>query len=169
MAERREGTGKTQPRVAVPPTWADIRRQHESALLRAGEVLAGNYVARRLIGTGGMAQVYEADDLALARRVAIKVAKPLWPAERVTLLREEAKALAAVRHPGLIAVHAIGTHRGLEYMVMELIPGMNLDERLEELRARKERMSIEEAVDILHKIAEALTAVHEAGLAHRDV
>ena len=101
-----------------------------------GERLAGSYQVCGLVGRGGMSLVYEADDLALRRRVAVKVNTD--DADDAGDLRREAQALAAVRHPGLPVVHALGEHRGIPFMVMERLYGVSLAEDL--ARVVTERM-----------------------------
>src|SRR5437879_10135404 len=76
-------------------------------IFSSGTVLSGAYQIRRMLGEGGMGQVFEAQDLHLNRRVAIKVA---WPDSRMPSIRREAQALAIMQHPSLPAVHAFGVH-----------------------------------------------------------
>src|SRR5436309_3345683 len=99
------------------------RTPGRGAIFAPDEVLNGTYVIRRLIGQGGMGQVFEAHDRALNRRVAIKAARPLIeipavPPTELSPLRKEAQALAAVRNASVVTVHGLGVHRGVEYMVM---------------------------------------------------
>jgi len=131
-------------------------------------VVGTAYEIKELIGRGGMSEVYEARDLLLRRPVALKVALPGIP---TGLLRQEAEFLAAFRHPGLVTVHSFGVEDGLEYMVMERLGGKTLREHLDRrMRRRKEiPFTIEEAVEILAGTAEALSVLHNAGLAHRDL
>jgi serine/threonine-protein kinase len=145
-----------------------------TAPLALGEVVAERFVVRRLLGQGSAGRVYEADDCVLRRRVALKVARNESAGEG--LLRE-AHALAAIRHPGLVAVFDVVTHRGAVVVVLERIYGVTL---AEELAGRSERarasaqapaspFSVEEVLETLDQLADALGAVHRAGLAHRDV
>ena len=131
-----------------------------------GEVLNETYEIRAVIGEGGMGQVYEADDLVLHRRVAIKAG---WPERGRQWLRMEAAALAAVRHPAMVAVHHLATHHDTDYVVMERIYGVALSTHIARRRAATDRFTIDEIVDVLMAIADGLSAVHRAGLAHRDV
>lgn len=112
-----------------------------------------------------MSFVWEAEDLELSRRVAVKIVDdPVLGAE---LLLREARALASVRHPGLPTVHGVGVHDGWTYLVMERVFGVTLEEHLD--RRRAQPLSSEEGVAILGPIAEILAAVHGAGMAHRDL
>jgi serine/threonine-protein kinase len=127
-----------------------------------GEVLSDTYQIRGCLGEGGMSQVFEAQDLLLKRRVAIKAS---WPHADGPSLRKEAQALAVLRHPNLAVVHAFGTHRGIDYLVMERIWGVTLKEHLE----RRGALEIDEAIDILTALAQTLDAIHRAGVIHRDI
>jgi serine/threonine-protein kinase len=134
--------------------------------LSIGERLAGAYQLCGLIGRGGMSLVYEAEDLALRRRVAIKLNTD---DEDGTDLRREAQALAAVRHPGLPIVHGLGMHGGVPFLVMERLYGVSLEEDLRRVRMAAGGFPVADAVDILVALADVLADVHRAGLAHRDV
>ncbi|MCC6646641.1 MAG: protein kinase [Polyangiaceae bacterium] len=144
---------------SVPPD--DVRD-----IFEVGQVLSDTYEIRAVIGAGGMGQVFEAHDLLLHRKVAIKAA---WPELRDSPVRKEAQALAAIRHPGLVQVYAAGTHDGVEYVVMERVVGVSLDTHLERRASQGERLEITEALDLLIPITDALVAVHGAGIAHRDI
>jgi len=131
-----------------------------------GEVLNDTYLVRSVIGDGAMGQVLEAQDLKLLRRVAIKVA---WTSAIPVTIRHEAQALAAIRHAGLPAVYALAQHGNHEYMVMERIHGTALDEVLLRAKESRQPIAIRRVVDLLCAVAEALAAVHGAGLIHRDI
>jgi serine/threonine-protein kinase len=113
-----------------------------------------------------MGVVYEAHDRMLDRKVAIKTA--LTPEYAVTL-RNEAVAMAAVQHPNLVTIHAMGFEGDAPYMVMERVLGGTLGERIDEAFANGTLVPLDEALGALVSIADALTAIHRAGLAHRDV
>jgi serine/threonine-protein kinase len=133
---------------------------------RSGQALAGGFLIGDVLGAGGMGVVYEAHDQRLDRTVAIKA--PLDEAYGETL-RREAVAMAAVHHPNLVGVHSLGREGDLDYMVMERVFGMTLDERITEAVETRKPIALEEALAVVSAIADALTAVHRAGLAHRDV
>jgi serine/threonine-protein kinase len=135
-------------------------------VLSIGETVADTYEIRAMLGAGGMGEVYEAHDRVLNRRVALKVIRPNIPAE---YLLREGRALAAIHHPGVVAVHAMGWHRDISFLVLERVLGLSLDRMLDDRRARGERFAIGEALDLLVAIADTLSVVHRAGLAHRDV
>ncbi|MFO0673542.1 MAG: serine/threonine-protein kinase [Polyangiaceae bacterium] len=83
-------------------------------------------------------------------------------------MQNEARALAAMRHPSLVTVHALGEHEGVPFMVMEHVPGITLAALIEKRRLG-DSADVEETLDVLISIAEGLAAVHRAGLAHRDL
>jgi serine/threonine-protein kinase len=136
-------------------------------LFTIGDLVAGVYEIRALLGAGANGEVYEAFDRRLLRRVALKAS---WrDALLRDLLTKEAQALAAIRHPSLLTVHALGTHDGVDFFVMELVNGVTLETHVERRKASGEPLSTDEALEILVAIAEGLAAVHRAGIAHRDV
>ncbi len=135
-------------------------------IFKHGDVLADTYEIRGILGAGGMGQVFDAHDLLLNRRVAIKAH---WPTLRQFSLRKEAQALAAVRHPSMVTVYAIDKHADVEFLVMEHVPGVTLEAHLEQRREVGDLFTTKEALDILVCIADGLAAVHRAGIAHRDV
>ncbi len=140
--------------------------RESAAVFELGELIADNYEVRAVLGTGGMGEVYEAHDRMLNRRVALKVVRP---SIKPDYLLREGRALAAIHHPGIVAVHTMGAHRGIAFLVLERVSGLSLDRMIAERRQRGERFAVGEALDLLVAIAEALTFVHRAGLAHRDV
>ena len=133
-----------------------------------GNVLDGVYRVERLIGTGAMGYVLAAEDLALGRRVAVKV---LWPsigqrAEAVLRFRREARAMARVHSPYAVKLHGFGVlDGGACYLVMELVDG----EPLARVLKREGRLPARRAVAILRKIAEVLLDAHAQGVIHRDL
>ncbi len=135
-------------------------------LFARGELVSGQYEIRELLGRGSMGEVFDAQDLDLNRRVALKAA---FPHIDRSLTRKEAQGLAAVRHHGVTAVYAIGEHRDVPYFVMERLLGESLTSRIESRQMEGELFSVGEALDVLIPLAETLAAVHAAGIAHRDV
>jgi hypothetical protein len=144
--------------------------------LEAPPAEAGDGVPRRfddyrleeLLGRGGMGAVWRAVQVSLSRPVAVKVlhAPLALSADRV---RRETAALARLRHPGIVAVHASGVVAGRPYFVMELVEGASLERRLPEggrLPGREEAARLSAT---LAQVAHALHHAHEAGVIHRDV
>jgi serine/threonine-protein kinase len=137
----------------------------DAPLLPSGTVLAGVYEVRGLLGSGGMAQVFDARDRALDRRVAVKIA---WP-NAVSALRAEGRALAALQHPSVVGVFHAGTQGDLEYLVLEYIAGESLRAHLDERRLEGAPLPIDAGLALVRAIAGALAVVHGAGLSHRDL
>ncbi|MRG94013.1 serine/threonine-protein kinase [Polyangium spumosum] len=136
--------------------------------LRPGDTF-DRYVIEALLGEGGMGEVYQARDVRLQRRVALKVlrkdaaADPEgWQRALVRMLRE-ARAAAALNHPNTIAIYDIGEAEKLPYLAMELIEGLSLR------RLIGGGASITTRLGWLLDVARALSAAHRAGLVHRDV
>ncbi len=148
----------------TPPPPSSSRES--KPVLAQGELVADTYEIRSMLGSGGMGEVYEAHDRVLNRRVALKVIRPNVPAE---YLLREGRALAAIRHPGVVAVHAMGTHRHVSFLVLERVLGLSLDRMLDDRRKHGERFAVSEALELLTAIADGLSVVHRAGLAHRDI
>jgi serine/threonine protein kinase len=137
-----------------------------NAAFAVGGLVSGTYEIRRVVGAGGMGTVYEAHDRLLNRRVALKVAQSTGPEFS---LRKEAQALAAIRHPSMVTVFAIGNHGGVEYLVMEMILGTTLHDHFHKSIRSGKQLTIREVLDILIGIAEGLAAVHASGISHRDI
>jgi serine/threonine protein kinase len=140
--------------------------------LLAGRVLGDRYRIEAVIGRGGMGVVYRARDLRLDREVAVKVmvAPSHDPVSRAALrsrFHREARTIARLHHPNVVAVHDFGTDAtlDLDYLVMELLRGEDLAARL----ARSGPPPLRLALQILCDAARGLAAGHQAGLVHRDV
>lgn len=134
-------------------------------LFQRGELLDDVYEVGEILGTGGMGQVFEAVDRRLDREVAVKA---LWPEFDGSYIRDEGRALAALRHPGVVAVHAMGHHGGVEYLIMERLRGLSLRDHISH-RGKESPFPVDETLDILIDIADALTILHRAGFVHRDL
>jgi eukaryotic-like serine/threonine-protein kinase len=135
----------------------------------AGPLLAGRYRLDRLIASGGMAQVWEAVDEVLSRRVAVKLLHPHLAADTTFLARFRREAVAAARlvHPSIVAIYDTHSDDSVEAIVMELVKGRTLRQ---EIDSRPERvLEPHEAAAIVAAVAEALDVAHKAGVVHRDV
>lgn len=139
-----------------------MNEEDDHLIFGPGTLVADTYKVRALLGAGGAAQVFDAFDVNLARRVAVKANLPA-----TSSIKNEARALAAVRHPGVVTVHAFGVHDGIEYMVMEHIAGVTLRNHLESLESSE--LPLGERLDILIAVADGLAAIHRAGISHGDV
>ena len=131
----------------------------------------GWYETTGAIGAGGMGEVYQAHDTKLGRDVAIKVLPEAFAhdPERLSRFQREAKMLAALNHPNIATIYGLEQSNGTSYLVMELVPGETLAERVKREGGREGAVSIEEALAIAKQIAEALEAAHEKGIIHRDL
>jgi serine/threonine protein kinase len=138
-------------------------------LLAFGEVVAASYETRGLLGRGGMSQVFEAKDRALNRRVAVKVADPRQAPHSDEHVRREGLALAAMRHPSLVTIHAAGEHRRMPFLVLERIYGLSLEEHFHQRRLANQPFTLDETLDVLIGLVEGLSVIHHAGIVHRDV
>ena len=127
----------------------------------------GSYEVVALIGSGGMGEVYQAHDTKLGRDVAIKVLPEAFAhdPQRLSRFQREAKLLASLNHPNIATIHGLEESNGTHYLVMELVPGETLRERV----AREGALPVEEALGIAKQIAEALEAAHEKSIIHRDL
>ncbi|HEX8151898.1 MAG TPA: serine/threonine-protein kinase, partial [Thermoanaerobaculia bacterium] len=121
----------------------------------------------RLLGAGGMGEVYLAEDDRLQRKVALKVLPERFAAEqeRVRRFEREARAASALNHPNIITIYEIGQDDGRHYIATEYIEGVTLRERI----ASPEPITIGEILDVAAGVANALAAAHEAGIVHRDI
>ncbi|HEX7498694.1 MAG TPA: serine/threonine-protein kinase [Polyangia bacterium] len=135
---------------------------------RAGTVLEGAYHLTRLIGEGSMGSVYEAVQLRLGKRVAVKVLARHLATNQKSLARfhREAEITSRLGHPHLVSLVDYGqAESGEPYLVMEYLEGEDLDHRLR----RVGRMPIEAVVHVVKQVASALSAAHAQGIVHRDL
>lgn len=124
------------------------------------------YRILRELGRGGMGVVHEALDTTLGRRVALKLLPPERVAddERRERFLREARAASALNHPGIVTVHDLGSAEGLDFIVMELVEGETLAERI-----ARGPMALGPALDLAVQVADALARAHAAGIVHRDL
>jgi eukaryotic-like serine/threonine-protein kinase len=134
--------------------------------LKSGTHL-GSYEVLAAIGSGGMGEVYSAHDNKLGRDVAIKVLPEAFARdpERLSRFQREAKMLASLNHPNIAAIYGLDEDASRNYLVMELIPGETLRERI----AREGPLPVEEALGICRQITEGMEAAHDKGIIHRDL
>ena len=125
------------------------------------------YRVLRQLGEGGMGLVFEAEDVKLGRRVALKVMKPEIAAKeqhRARFLRE-ARTAAQVEHDHICPIYQVGEENGVPFIAMPFLKGEPLDVRMK----RQKSLPLPEAIRIGREVAEGLAAAHEAGLVHRDI
>ncbi len=130
-----------------------------------------HYRVLQVVGGGGMGVVYKAEDLKLGRQVAIK----FLPAEMASdpkafkRLEREARAASALEHPNICPIYELGAHDGQPFIVMPLLEGQTLRERIESAGQQKKVFPTKEFVDLALQIITGLEAAHEKGIIHRDI
>jgi len=125
-----------------------------------------HYKVVEKIGEGGMGEVYRAEDTNLSREVAIKVLPEQFTQDpqRLARFEREAKLLASLNHPNIAAIHSFEHADDVHFLVLELVPGETLAERV-----AKGPLPVEEALEVCRQIAEGVEAAHEKGVIHRDL
>jgi serine/threonine-protein kinase len=133
--------------------------------LRIGTML-GQYEILSPIGAGGMGEVYQARDTKLGRDVAIKVLPETFSQdkERVARFEREARLLASLNHPNIASIYDLEHSDGVQFLVLELVPGETLAERI-----ARGAIPVDEALPLFKQMAEGLAAAHEKGVIHRDL
>ncbi len=126
----------------------------------------GRYEIRSQLGSGGMGEVYLAQDTKLERTVALKFLPEeiASDSQRMHRFVQEAKAASALNHPNILTIHEVDHIGSTNFIATEFIDGETLRQRM-----RRVRMSVQEALDVAIQVATALAAAHEAGIIHRDI
>jgi serine/threonine-protein kinase len=138
----------------------------EETALSAGAVIAGRFRLERLLGRGGMGEVWAALHLVTRRQVALKLVRASTEERRSQRVEREARAAGAVHHPGIVPVaDVLELDDGTPVLVMDLLHGRSLGARLAEGGA----LPLDEAVRVLRPVAEAVRAAHAQGVIHRDL
>lgn len=148
------------------PAYADTALLIDNqAALTAGQRL-GPYKVMSHIGSGGMGEVYLAEDTRLGRKVALKLLPAAFTAneDRLRRFRQEAKTASALNHPNIITIYEIGESGSINFTATEFIDGETLRERM-----REAPMKLGDALDVAIQTASALAAAHAAGIIHRDI
>ena len=138
-------------------------RESEASLI-SKEI--GHYKIEKLLGRGGMGEVYLAADTKLDRRVALKILPPEFSgnADRMRRFVQEAKSASALNHPNIITIHEIGESGGIHFIATEFIDGKTLNDY-----AKSNHLNYNSALEIAIQIASALDEAHSAGIVHRDI
>ncbi|HET9253419.1 MAG TPA: protein kinase [Candidatus Eisenbacteria bacterium] len=126
----------------------------------------GPYEIRGPLGAGGMGEVHRARDPRLGRDVAVKVLPPAFASdpERLSRFEQEARAVAALNHPNILAIYDVGAEGGRPFLVTELLEGETLRGRLD-----AEPLPLRHAIELAVQVARGLAAAHEKGIVHRDL
>jgi serine/threonine-protein kinase len=161
--------------LEVPPMFGTLSASFAAAMptMTAGERI-GPYSIVSTLGSGGMGEVYRARDAALDREVAVKVLPSLFTSDpqRIERFAREARLLASLNHPNIATIHGIERTRGIHALVLELVEGETLADRLRSTSARSKGgggLPLADVVSIARQIADALEAAHEKGIVHRDL
>lgn len=125
------------------------------------KAIPGRLQFERRIGKGGSGVVYEALDLSLGRRVAVKTLPTVCSPNDIARLRREAQTLAAVSHRNLATVFGFKVYRGTPMIIMEFVDGGSLAERIP--------MPLDEAIEVMLQVTEVVGCLHKAGVVHRDI
>ena len=126
-----------------------------------------HYRVDRLIGVGGMGEVYLAEDARLQRKVALKLLPERFAddGERVRRFQREARAASALNHPNIITIYEVGEDENRHFIATEYIEGQTLRDRM----TAPQPMTIADVIDVAIGVANALAAAHDAGILHRDI
>ena len=155
------------PGDAYKPTLIDSDDDWDQVVLQLRKATVGEFVIVRELGRGGMATVFLAHDIALNKKVAIKVMAPrlLMGKGMVERFRQEAETLANLKHPHIVTVHSLRQAEGLHFFIMNLIRGRSLDRIIHDVK----QMPLPVARAILFQAGSALSHAHRRGVIHRDV
>jgi serine/threonine protein kinase len=136
-----------------------------------GRTLGGRYRIEEILGRGGMSAVYKATDPNLNRVVAVKLIHPHLSdnPEFVVRFKEEATAVAQLRHPNIVQVFDFDNDGDTFYMILEFVPGETLQDRLKRLNAAQRHLSVTDAIKFTAQICDAAEYAHQRGMIHRDI
>ena len=157
---------KLKGRVIIRAERGPTRFRHRLLASMPEDLLAGRYRILSPLGSGGMGEVFLAEDTRLERRVAVKLLPASIEADAVARerLRREALAAAALDHPFICKIYEIGDAGGRVFIVMEYIEGETLH-----ASSRGTLLPLRQVIDIAHELAQALDAAHRRGVVHRDL
>ncbi len=142
-----------------------VRPERLLTLLCPGHVFAGRYEVLAFVGRGGSGEVHRVWDRVAEAELALKVLYPGSHAASPERVRRELRLLREIRDPGIVALHDIGEHEGLLYLVMELLEGETLAERLRS----SSPLPAPEAERIVRAVLASLEVAHASGIVHRDI
>ena len=146
---------------------SSVRSYVSIPLLQVGDVLGGRYEIQQLLGEGGMGAVYKAMDRELDRPVALKLIRPELASSSAMLARFKQELLLSrqVTHKNVVRIYDLGDSDGMKFITMEFVAGRDLHA----LIAERKKLSLEESVDVMQQVCQALEAAHSVGVIHRDL
>ena len=171
LLDQPTGTGEFVDFVGGPVTPSARPPERDGITPLIGRRI-GSYQVQSLLGRGGMGDVYRAHDTKLRRDVAIKVLPEAFASDpdRLARFEREARAVAALNDPHIGGIHGLEESDGIRALVLELVEGETLAERLAPTRdSARPGLPLTEAIDYARQIASALEAAHERGITHRDL
>jgi serine/threonine protein kinase/tetratricopeptide (TPR) repeat protein len=170
-----ETIAKRGYRFVVPVEEVTHAEEGISSPIPAGSSLIGKKVSHyrvlEIVGGGGMGLVYKAEDLKLGRRVALKFLPEEFAGDPIALQRfeREARTASSLNHPNICSIYEFGEHDGQPFLVMELLEGETLRERLASMSADRKSIPLDELLKVAMQVADGLEAAHEKGIIHRDI
>jgi serine/threonine protein kinase/Tol biopolymer transport system component len=161
-ADERLDADAKEPAAGVPPAFA-------SGHLIGKKV--SHYRVFEVLGAGGMGMLYKAEDLKLGRQVALKFLPEELAADTVALQRfeREARTASSLDHPNICTIYEVEEHEEQPFIVMQLLQGETLRDRLATLAAQQKKLPLGELLDIAVQICSGLQAAHTKGIVHRDI
>src|SRR5438876_4575551 len=159
---RRSGSGKTRSELFSARSGTSLGKL--SAVV--GELIAGRYELEKLVGSGGMSNVFRAHDRLLERTVALKILHEQFTRDDdyVERFRREARSVAQLAHPNIVTVIDRGEQDGRQYIVFEFVEGENLKDLV-----AHGALPVRDALGLILQVGYALAFAHDRGLVHRDV
>jgi serine/threonine protein kinase/tetratricopeptide (TPR) repeat protein len=162
-----ESSGSSDSSEATGAATVRVRVETGSLI----EKKVSHYRVLSVIGSGGMGLVYEAEDLKLGRRVAVKFLPEELAGDPVALQRfeREAQTASSLNHPNICTIHEVEEHESQPFIVMELLEGETLRDRLASRTENRQALPLEQLLDIGMQVCDGLQAAHEKGIIHRDI
>lgn len=144
-----------------------VPSESDSRAIDLTDCTLGEFRILRRLGSGGMAQVYLAEQTSLKRNVAIKVMRSDFGSDEMHRKRfeHEARAAAGLNHPNIVQVFAVGEEQNIQYIAQEYVQGVNLRQYLQ----KKKPPAAHVAIHLMKQVSSALHAAHQAGIVHRDI
>ncbi len=167
LLEAQQQAGDFMESPALDVAARAVARERSSSVRQSSFIgrELGAYKIEKLLGEGGMGEVYLAHDAKLKRHVALKILPPQFISdpEYVKRFEREARAISALNHPNLITIYDIGNSDGVQFIATEFVAGKTVRELL------GDGLQMKDALSIATQVAEALGAAHHAGVLHRDI